>query len=74
MLAMLSPFFFPWPFAVASALIAGFFFPPIALVTGVLLDALYFNGHGFPQFTIFGIIATLILFFVQQFVKTRIMS
>lgn len=73
-LAVLSVFFFPWPCTVAIALVGGYFFPPIALIAGVLLDVVYSTGHTIPYFSIFGILATFILFFVQQFVKTRIMS
>jgi hypothetical protein len=40
----------------------------------LLLDVLYFSGHGFPYFTILGIIFAIVIYFVRQFVKTRIIS
>jgi hypothetical protein len=73
-LASLAPFFFPWQFALAVGIIASLIVPPAAVITGGLLDILYYDGTGFPYFTIIGIIVAIIAFFVQQFIKTRIMS
>ncbi len=80
-LAFLAPFFFPWPAALALGILASLFFPPAVILTGALIDILYFNGiagifrHGsFPYFTIIGIVIAFVAYFVQQFVKTRIMS
>ena len=72
-LAVLSPFFFPWPYALVIGFVAALFFPPIALIVGVLIDALYFGGSGLPLFTLYGIIGAAMAYFVHQFVKTRIM-
>jgi hypothetical protein len=44
---------------------------------GGLLDVLYFNGFiggSLPYFTIAGFMLALVGVFVQQFLKTRIMS
>ena len=74
LVVLLAPFFFPWPYVLVLAVVVGYFFPPITLVVGALLDTLYFGGKGIPYFTLLGAAAMLILFFVQQFVKARIMS
>jgi hypothetical protein len=73
-LALLAPFFFPWYVALLLGILAAFFFPPIVALTGLLLDVLYFNGHGWPYFTILGILCAGVTYLVHQFVKTRIMS
>jgi hypothetical protein len=73
-LGILAPFFFPVPYVIILAVIIAIFVPPIAFLMGGLLDVLYFNGIGMPYFTIAGFILALLGVFVQQFVKTRIMS
>jgi hypothetical protein len=78
LLAVLAPFFFPWPLAFAIGVFASFFIPAIGIVNGGLIDLLYYTSfpgaHAFPYFTILGIIAAIFGAFVQQFIKTRIMS
>ena len=73
-LATLAPFYFPWQFALLVAIIAALFVPPAAIITGGLLDILYYAGGAIPYFTIIGIFIAIIAFFVQQFIKTRMMS
>ena len=73
-LAILGPFFFPWSVALILGTFAALFFPPVIILTGVLIDTLYFSTHSFPYFTILSLIIAVVAFFVQQFVKTRIMS
>ncbi|MDR3548506.1 MAG: hypothetical protein P4M11_09630 [Candidatus Pacebacteria bacterium] len=73
-LASLAPFYFPWPYALAIGVISAFVIPPAAIITGGLLDVLYYGGSGLPYFTIIGLIIAVIAYAVQQFVKTRIMS
>jgi hypothetical protein len=75
-IALLGPFFFPWPFAVVVGIVAAFFFPPIAIVIGGLIDALYFGGFsaGIPYFTVCGVLVAIGAAFVHDFLKTRIMS
>jgi hypothetical protein len=73
-LASLAPFFFPWPFALAVGVFCSLIVPPAAIITGGLLDVLYYGGSGLPYFTILGIFIAVIAFFVQQLIKTRIMS
>jgi hypothetical protein len=79
-LAIFAPFFFSWPYSFGIAGVASVFFPPVAVLSGALIDTLYFE-HGashslfiLPYFTILGCIVGMIAFSVQQFVKTRIMS
>ena len=80
-LSLLAPFFFPWPFALGLGVLAALFFPSVVIGTGALLDILYFDGTGglfghggIPYFTIIGCVLAGVAYFVQQFVKTRIMS
>jgi len=72
--ALIAPFFFPWQLSVLLSIAASFFFPPAAILSGVLLDALYSGAHGFPYFTPLGVVISVVAYFVQQFMKTRIMS
>ena len=72
--AILAPFFFPWGVSLAIGIIAAFYFAPASILSGVLIDTLYFNTHIFPYFTILGAVISVLMYFVQQFVKTRIMS
>ena len=73
-LAALAPFYFPWQAALLISIICALVIPPAAIITGALLDMLYYNGTGLPFFSIIGIFIAIIAFFVQQFIKTRIMS
>jgi hypothetical protein len=74
-IAILGPFFFPWPFALALGIVVSIFAPFTILIVGCLLDTVYFGGLGtgtVPYFTILGVIFAAICLFVQQFIKTRI--
>ena len=73
-LALVAPFFFPWPFALGVGILAAVFFPPIVILTGTLIDVLYFSTKVIPYFTILGFVLSLISYFVHQFIKTRIIS
>ncbi len=72
-LALVAPFFFPWPVAALLAFIATFLFPFAGIVLGMLFDLLYFlPGAAFiPYGTLFGAAATAFVLVVQRFVKTR---
>lgn len=72
--AVLSVFLFPWPLTILLTLIAGFFWPPIALAVGILYELFYAPGTTLPWALIIGVIGTIILLFVQEFVKTRIIG
>jgi hypothetical protein len=73
-LALLAPFFFPWPFALGIGILASIFFPPVVILTGTFIDVLYFSSKVFPYFTILGFVLSLISYFVHHFIKTRIIS
>ena len=72
-LALVSPFIFPWPLTVLITLVAAYFFPGIALVVGALMEALY-GTLGIPYALILGALGFGSAIFVQRFVKARIMG
>ncbi len=73
-IAVLAPFLFPWQFSILVSIVASAFFPPAPLLTGMLLDVLYGGARSIPYFTALGLVLGVLAYFVQQFVKTRIMS
>ena len=73
LLALLAPFFVPWPFALVLGLIASYFVPPLAVVLGVLFEVLYGVG-GVPYAALIGAISCGLLYGVRHIVKTRIMD
>jgi hypothetical protein len=73
-IAVLAPFLFPWQFSIFVSIAASAFFPPAPLLTGMLLDVLYGGARSVPYFSILGLFLAILAYFVQQFVKTRIMS
>lgn len=74
--ALLSPFLFPFPATLALMFAAATFMPPVALVVGVLTDALYLapGASWLPVGTLWGIGLTLLGLLVRNFVKARIIS
>lgn len=72
--ALASSLLFPWPAALLLVSVASFFLPPVALLAGVFTDALYWTSGPLPYATLIGVVVTLLAYFVQHFVKTRIMS
>lgn len=72
--AILSPFLFPWQAALLVVAAASFFLPPVALLAGVLTDALYWTSGPFPYATLLGVLLTAVAYLVQHFVRTRIMG
>ena len=73
-ISVLAPFIFPWEFSVFISAIASLFFPPAAFLTGMLLDVLYGSAKSIPYFSLLGLGIGISAYFVQQFMKTRIMS
>lgn len=67
---------FPWPLAAAFAAIAALFFPPLALIWGVLTDVLYYTPGAYPVplYTILGLAGFIVAEFVHGFVKARIIT
>jgi hypothetical protein len=71
--ALVSPFWFPYPFTLVLSVAAGVVFPPIALFIGLVADLMYFSAPSvLPWGLILGGVATLISFFVRRFIKARI--
>jgi hypothetical protein len=73
--ALLSPFFFPYPLTLLLSLVASAFIPWIALVVGVMQDALFmipYEGR-IPTATLLGAGASVVALVVRRFVKARIM-
>ena len=73
-ISIFAPFIFPWQFTLLLSVPCSIFFLPATLVSGFLLDVLYKTSHAVPYFTLLGALLMVISYFVQQFVKTRIMS
>jgi len=71
--AILAPFLMPWPYAVALAVAAASFMPPVALIVGILFEVLYGTG-AVPYAFIIGIAATALMYGVRSFVKARIIG
>lgn len=70
--ALSSLFLFPWKLTLIFVFIASLFAPPVGIIIGVLADALY--GAAPPLFlaTGLGVLFSAFGFFVQHFIKTRI--
>jgi len=65
---------FPWPLTALLAIITAFFEPLIPLAAGLFADTLYYvpQGGGLPLYTLFGVLATIIAFFVRSRLSTGI--
>ncbi len=75
-LAVLSPFLFPYPVTLALSFVASLFYPPLALVVGILTDLLYYvpSVAPLPLAVLTGLALSIAAFFMQRFLKTRIMG
>lgn len=75
-LALLSPFFFPWPVAAVFILAASLYLPVLALLGGVLYDILYYahGAAGLPLGTVVGALGFVLAWAMHDFVKARIMD
>ena len=72
--AFLSVFMLPSALAMVITLVAGFFSPLVPFAVGVFADLLYLPSHSFPYMTLWGALASVVLYFVQRFVKTSIIE
>lgn len=72
-LALLAPFWFPFPLAILLLVVSSFLFPLSGVVIGVLTDALFYTT-GVPIATCIGIVASLVGFFAHRFLKAHIVS
>jgi len=76
LLTFVSPFFFPLTLSVLVITVSALVFPPLALVGGVLFDALYYLPHGgyVPVATLAGFAGFVVASLVQKLVRARIMG
>lgn len=75
-LALLSPFFFPFSATLVLAFAASVFIPPVALVVGLLSDFLYYTpGASFwPMASMWGLLLSICGLLVRRFLKARIIG
>lgn len=73
-LTFLSLVVFPWKTSLVLVAIASLFVPLLALLAGVLIDALYAPTGGIFIATLCGLIWCTIAYAVHEFLKTRIMT
>lgn len=67
----LSAIYFPWPFTALLALLGASVEPLLPLAAGLFADTLYYTpALGFPYFTCFGALVTLLAFFVRSRLRT----
>lgn len=74
--AFLSPFLFPYPLTLLLSFIASAFVPWIAIIVGVMQDALFmipYEGR-MPTATLIGAGISVLALIVRRFVKARILS
>lgn len=73
---LLSVMYFPWPYTAFLALLSAMDDPLVPLAAGLFMDTLYYTPslHTYPQATIFGALATLIVWFVRTRLRTGIMN
>lgn len=72
-LAVTSPFLFPWPVTLLLGSIASYVFPPTGFIAGLLIDTLY--ATSFPYLaTAIGTAVSVAAYFVRFFVKRNIMN
>ncbi len=74
--AFLSPFLFPYPATIILSFAAGLVLPPVPLLVGAITDALYFTPGvaSFPIASVTGLVLSVAAFFMQRFLKARIMA
>lgn len=74
--ALLSPLLFPYPATLLLSFLAGLVLPTVPLVAGIATDALYFTPGvaAFPAASAAGLALSIATFFMQRFLKARIMS
>ncbi len=73
LLALLAPFFFPYPVTLILSFVGGVIFSPLSIIVGVSLDLLY-GTSVLPVHTLIGCGIALVTFFVRRFIKARIMT
>ena len=73
-LSFVAVVFFPWPLTVLLALLLAAFEPLVPLALGIFADTLYYLPHGsfFPHFTFWGLLVTIVAFFVRSRLKASL--
>lgn len=68
--------FLPWPLTAVIVLVASLFEPFLPLAVGLFIDVLYYTPYTgvLPLFTLFGVVATVIAFFVRSRLKIGIIN
>ena len=72
--AFLSVFVLPHVAVMLVAIVAGFFSPLVPFAVGMFSDLLYLPPHSVPMMTLWGALASAMLYAVQRFVKTSIID
>lgn len=73
---IVSVVFFPWSFTALIVLMSSFVEPLLPLAAGIFADTLYYTPQtgALPVFTLYGVIATAVAFFVRSRLKTSIIG
>ncbi len=76
LIAFISTVLFPWPLTVLLTLGVSLYEPLVPLAIGIFADTLYYTPQVgvLPLFTIYGLIAAVIAFFVRSRLKTSIIG
>lgn len=71
-LALITPFFFPWFYAAVAAVVAAIRYPVVVFVVGIEIDALYYvhSATSFPYASAWGFVAMAAALFFRRLAKT----
>ena len=71
--ALVSPFWFPYPFTLLLSFGAAIAFPPVALLVGLIADLVYFSPPAaLPWGIVGGGVMAAAGYIVRRFIKARI--
>lgn len=73
LLAIVGVFTLPWKLTLLLSALAALYFPPTALLIGILADILYYPGTGLPTASLYGAGIALAAAGVRWFAETRIL-
>ncbi len=73
-MAILSLFWFPYPYTVILSIAASVYFPWFALGIGILADLLYLPAQTLPWASLGGLLLSALAVFVHRFIKTRMID
>lgn len=74
--AFASPFLFPYPLTLVISVLAGIVFPPLPLLVGILIDAMYYHPAlgVLPYGIILGGMGSIAALFLGRFIRERVVS